>query len=167
MQHLKHEALELVHSQRTMVLATSADGHDPWAAPVYYVYHKSGFYFFSSPLSRHIKDCQNRETAAVIFSDSDCWEQIQGLQMKGRTQLISKVTHRIKIAARFILKFPFAEPFLRSKSPSQKNSTHPPSPTKSIVDRVELFAFFPTQIFYVNNLFGFGKRIAIQLEDAN
>lgn len=164
---LRREALSMVRSQRTMVLAISDSGHQPWAAPVYYVYHKSGFYFFSSPLSRHIKDCLNGKTAAVIFSDSDRWEQIQGLQMEGQTNLITKKTARIQIGARFIMKFPFAEPFLRSKSPSKQNSANATSSSNNIGDRVELFGFFPTLIFYVNNRFGFGNRIAIQLKDSN
>lgn len=164
--HLRHEALSLVRSQRTMVLATSAGGHHPWAAPVYYVYHRSGFYFFSNPLSRHIKDCIDGQTAAVIFSDGERWEEIQGLQMEGQIKLITKKTTRIQIGARFIMKFPFAEPFLRSKSPSKKNSANATTSSlpNNVGDRVELFGFFPTLIFYVNNRFGFGNRIAIQLE---
>ena len=48
-------ARRLVAEQNTLTLAT-ADAGTAWAAPVYYVFVKSSFYFLSGPDSRHITE---------------------------------------------------------------------------------------------------------------
>lgn len=152
------EAMALIRKQRTMVLATGT-GSEPWAAPVYYVYGAPGFYFFSKPNARHIEQSLAANAAAAsIFADSDQWTQIQGLQMNGKIQLVEKLTEQLKIGTRFILKFPFAEPFLRIG----KNGKQPDDPP-NIGDRVKLYAFLPRSIYYVNNQLGFGKRLPVEL----
>ncbi|MDA8139887.1 MAG: pyridoxamine 5'-phosphate oxidase family protein [Desulfobacteraceae bacterium] len=151
-------ALALIHQQRTMVLATAADGA-PWAAPVYFVYHAPGFYFFSSPRARHVEEGLGADVvAASIFADSDQWDQIQGLQMSGRLQWVQKKTKKIAISARFILKFPFAEPFLRSGQEVKR-----PRATPDIANRVQLYMFEPSEVYYLNNRLGFGQRIPMAL----
>ncbi|UCG66371.1 MAG: hypothetical protein JSW12_04910 [Deltaproteobacteria bacterium] len=48
-------AEDLIRQESTMTMAT-AGGDVAWAAPVYYVFWKSSFYFFSEPTSRHIQE---------------------------------------------------------------------------------------------------------------
>ncbi len=159
---LRAEALKLIRTCRSMVLATSHE-NVPWAAPVYFVYNEPGFYFFSSPSARHIVQSMDNEVSVAIFSDSARWEQIQGLQMLGRVEIVKNKAKLIKIGARFVLKFPFAEPFLASgRRKADSNSGNLPP---EIGDRVRLYGFYPTQIFYVNNRFGFGKRVPVLLND--
>lgn len=155
---LRVEALELIRSRRTMVLATALDDM-PWAAPVYFVYKAPGFYFFSSPTAHHIVQGINHRVAATIFADSGQWEDIQGVQMCGHMELIHKKTALINIGARFILKFPFAEPFL---APGRKTGIRDDR-APHVGNRVQLYGYFPSEIFYVNNRFGFGKRVPIVL----
>lgn len=154
------EALTLIRAQRTMVLATAFPG-EPWAAPVYYVYHAPGFYFFSSPRSRHIEHGLGAESAAAsIFADSERWDEIQGIQMSGTIALIRNYSKQLKIGARFILKFPFAEPFLKTgPKEDHPEAGEPPR----VGDRVHLYAFIPKAVYYVNNRLGFGKRVAVAL----
>ena len=150
------QAKALIRQQRTMVVAISAaDG--PWIAPVYYVYYASGFYFFSSPQARHIEQSMPEQSAAVsIFRDSDQWQDIQGLQMSGNISAIVKRSEQLKAGARFLIKFPFARPFLRSDS--QHKSEAP-----ALGKKVRMFVFRPRSAYYVNNRLGFGQRVPIDL----
>jgi len=151
------KALELIHRQRTMVLATSRDDA-PWTAPVYFVYNSPGFYFFSSPAARHINQAQEgRPTAASIFCDSDSWEKIQGLQMTGKIQKVGQKAEQIKALGRYLLKFPLAKSFLQPT-----DSTH--AEDASVRHKVRLYVFQPAAIFYMNNRLGFGHRTSIALK---
>lgn len=139
-----------------MVLATE-ENNVPWTAPVYYVYLRPNFYFFSSPKARHIRQAApDKMAAASIFIDSDRWQEIQGLQMNGSVSEVKKRSERMRAAARFLVKFPFARPFLH---PDEAE----PKATPSVAEKVRLYAFIPTEIHYVNNRLGFGKRFPVSL----
>ncbi len=86
MTHVAHDlVVELLRSNRTMVLATADP--EPWTAPVYYIYMRRRFYFFSSPRSRHITALEKVALCgASIYRDSDDWRDIEGVQMDGRVQ---------------------------------------------------------------------------------
>ncbi len=149
-------AMALVKSQRTMVLATS-EANDCWAAPVYYAYHDGAFYFFSSPNSRHIQQgIIANQTAAAVFADSEQWEEIHGLQMKGRVEAVEKTVEKIAAVARFITKFPFAKPFLQTGADTTASAP-------AVGEKVKMFRFVPQTAYYVNNRLGFGKRFAVNL----
>lgn len=150
------EAMALIRDRRTMVLSTGG-ADNCWAAPVYYVFHRGAFYFFSSPSARHIEQgLSGDHAAATIFIDSDRWEEIQGIQMSGRIFQLTKPVEKIAAIARFITKFPFARPFLQS------GDDEPTSPPK-VGDKVRLYRFVPNEVFYVNNRFGFGKRFKVDI----
>lgn len=147
------DAHTLIKIQKTMVLSTVADAV-PWCAPVYYLFHAPYFYFFSSTRSRHIEQVsKNCNAAAAIFQDSLDWQQIRGIQMAGEIKKISNFNEKIKIMALFVLKFPFAETFLKPLQIRKKVRED---------DHVDLFMFEPTAIFYTNNKFGFGRRYALK-----
>jgi hypothetical protein len=57
---------------------------------------------------------------------------------------------------RFLLKFPFARPFLET-GPS-RSETQP-----RVGDRVQLYVFVPQAVYYLDNHLGFGKRKQIDL----
>lgn len=147
----------LIAESRTLILSTCAQ-QIPWAAPVYYVYHAPGFYFFSSPRSRHVQEGLRASlTAAALFSDSSRWEDIQGLQMQGALQEVTRLKERAVVVPRFLLKFPFARPFLQSGK--QQSGELP-----KLGDKVRLYRFVPIEIQYTNNRIGFGRRTAVTLE---
>jgi uncharacterized protein len=150
-------ARALIFNQRTMVLATSAAGA-PWAAPVYYVYSASGFYFLSSPRARHIEHIMaNKAASAAIFADSERWEEIRGLQMSGTIDVVHKKPEQLKALARFVLKFPFARPFLET-GPSRSEEQ------PRVGDRVQLFVFVPQVVYYLDNRLGFGERWPVDIK---
>ncbi len=157
-------AMALIRTQRTMVLATG-NATEPWAAPVYYVYSAPGFYFFSSPKARHIEQALEGATAAAaIFHDSDQWEHIQGVQMSGAVCPVRKRGEQLKAGARFIIKFPFAKPFLQTAV--QKTDARKTGAPPKLGDKVDLYVFTPASTYYVNNQLGFGKRLPIDLAQA-
>ena len=148
----------LIAECRTMVLATCAQ-QAPWAAPVYFVYRAPGFYFFSSPRAHHIQQGLNdRLSAAAIFADSARWEEIQGIQMAGALQEVTRLSEQASIVGRFLWKFPFARPFLQS-GPLEAGA--PPK----LGDKVRLYCFVPYEIYFTNNRLGFGQRTPVTLEE--
>jgi len=148
----------LIAEGRTMVLSTCTE-QAPWIAPVYYVYHAPGFYFFSSPRARHIlQGLSSRYAAAAIFADSAQWEEIQGIQMAGALQEVTRLSEQAGMVGRFLWNFPFARPFLQSDSQAADG---PPQ----LGDKVRIYRFVPHEIHFTNNRSGFGRRIPVTLEE--
>jgi uncharacterized protein YhbP (UPF0306 family) len=149
----RESALALIRRQKTMVLATNMD-NQPWAAPVYYVYFAQNFYFFSSPSSLHSRHIRTRNTAAAtIHADGDRLEQLEGIQMSGRVQLINKPLKKLSVTARYLIKFPMARPLLSGMKTA----------TTDLRTKVDLYAFIPDRLYYMNHQMGFGSRTAVDL----
>ena len=106
-------AIKLVASARVMTIATYSSEKGPWSAPVYYVLRNNFFYFFSKSKSRHISETIMQieksgtcsMVSASIFSDSTCFNNIKGLQMAGKIELIPKQKEAVAAAADYIKKF--------------------------------------------------------------
>ena len=81
---IKKIAIEFINTQHIMTIATS-DNQSPWAAPLYYIFHGSAFYFFSKSSSKHITDAlKTKKAAASIHFQSTGWADIRGIQMTGK-----------------------------------------------------------------------------------
>jgi uncharacterized protein YhbP (UPF0306 family) len=94
-----------------MTLATRSDA-DAWAAPVYYVFFESAFYFLSSPDSRHITEAfENGQAAAAIYASGSTWQEIRGLQMTGSIGAVSGKIEAIQGLSEYLKKFPFTKDF--------------------------------------------------------
>ena len=147
-------ALQLIQTQKTLVLATAAP--EPWAAPVYYEYQKQRFYFFSGADSRHITAAfSSGRCSGAVFRDSDHWREIEGLQMEGRLEEVRFGAEAARVFAAYVKRFPtvksfFAEAVFDLAQFAQRFSAR-------------LYAFVPQRVFYVNNQIGFGKRREIEL----
>ena len=157
-QHIRDLALALINTQSTMSLATAEAGH-AWVAPVYYVFYKSRFYFFSSPDSRHITEALDSEQAlasSAIYPDSNTWQEIKGIQMAGYVRSTGKGLRAIQAVRAYIAKFPFTREFFKT----------------DVLDldsfrerfRVRLYGFEPTQVFYLDNQIQFGFREEVTLD---
>lgn len=161
MQRDRAAALALISDSAVMTLAvTAADG--PWAAPVYYAYRPAdaGFYFFSSPKSRHIRAAfEGGSCAAAIFRPADAsegnpWESICGLQMCGELTTTG-VAQGPRALALYLKKFPFSRGLL----PSGKNSLE-------IFQHhlgVRLYKFSAVRVEWTDNRIRFGYRSEIRL----
>ena len=148
---VREAALDLIRSQRTLVLATCRD-NTPWSAPVYYLFHQGCFYFFSSPRSLHIRHSVGHgHSAGTVFADSDRWEQIRGLQMTGRVTRVQSMTRTAQLTALFILRYPIAKSFLHGGDKDVPN----------LSDKVHLYCFTPLNAYLVSNHNAFGRRLAL------
>ena len=150
---MHRSAMALIRRQRTLVLATSKGGH-PWSAPVYYIYFAPGFYFFSSPRSLHVEQMLDSDlTAASIHADGERLDDLEGIQMSGRIEHITKSLLKLSVASRYLIKFPLAKPLLSGMRTAARD----------LRNRVELYAFIPDVLYYMNHQMGFGRRTAIEL----
>jgi hypothetical protein len=149
---------DLIATCRTLCLAT-ADDNGPWAAPVYYVTGPSGFCFFSSPDSRHIKEALAANRAAgSIYAESDSWENLRGLQMAGTVAAVRAGSRAAAILAAYLVRFPFVKNMTgvagRMRSADFFKQFH-----------VNLYIFRPETILYMDNSIAFGFRQPVSLKD--
>lgn len=108
-EEIKDKIRCLVRDARVMTLAVS-EKDVPWSAPVYFVCHAQGFYFFSNERSRHIRCAEDhRQISASIFHDADRMDHIFGLQMSGRVERVSKKGVSLAIVKKYVSKFNFLE----------------------------------------------------------
>jgi len=153
---LRKLAEVLISEQSAMTLATARE-NDAWAAPVYYAYLRSCFYFFSDPASRHIRESlATGKAAGTIAASSISWRDIRGIQMTGTIEAVSAGWETLKVLHAYLAKFPFTSEFFQS---DQKID-----PTV-FFDRfhVNLYRFTPGLVYYLDNSIRFGFREKISL----
>ena len=150
---LRADALALIRSQRTMVVATCLDD-TPWSAPVYYVFHAGAFFFFSSPKSLHVHQITaNPRVSATIFMDGEHWRDLQGLQMSGVVNQVTNPAQLAAVTARYLLRHTFAREFISDA----------PGKNLDLRDKVRMYGFIPQTVYFVNNRNAFGQRVLIRL----
>jgi uncharacterized protein len=149
---------DLIAGCRALCLAT-AHNDGPWAAPVYYVTGPSGFYFFSSPDSRHIKEAlASNRAAGSIYAESDSWENLRGLQMAGTVAAVGTGPRAAAILAAYLIRFPFV------KTMAGAAGRMGPADFFNLF-RVKLYIFRPETILYMDNSISFGFRQPLSLKD--
>jgi len=149
-------ARQLVDEQNTLTLAT-AEGGKAWAAPVYYVYEKSTFYFLSSPKSRHITEAlQNDQASAAIHAAASTWKEIRGLQMTGRIQAVRPGLKAARVLRAYLKKYPFTTDFFKGETALDLDA---------FADRfdVKLYGFTPTLVYYLDNQIRFAFREQVKI----
>ena len=155
-QDLKNLAEDLMRAESTMTLGTAME-NIAWCAPVYYIYVKHCFYFFSDPTSRHIQESlANTQASSTIYAPASIWQEIRGVQMSGTVESISPGLEAIEVVRAYLKKFPFTKDFF---SPGQALDLS----AFSSRFRVKLYRFSPSLIYYMDNRirFGFRKKITI------
>ena len=150
-QDLKNLAEGLIKAQSTMTLATARE-NIPWVAPVYYVYLKYYFYFFSDPTSRHIQESlAGNQASSAIYAPASTWKEIRGIQMSGSVENISPGLEAIEAVRVYLKKFAFTKDFF---TPGQSLDLS----TFTSRFRVKLYRFKPSLIYYMDNSIRFGFR---------
>lgn len=105
--NVKDKSIRLIQETRVMTLAVS-DNDIPWSSPVYFVYHGTGFYFFSNENARHVQCAGNGKIiSASIFQDSDQMDLIFGFQMSGWTEKVSEKALYLRVVKKYVAKFSF------------------------------------------------------------
>ena len=155
-QELKKQALALINQQSTMTLAT-ARGDIAWAAPVYYVFHKSAFFFFSDPASRHIVEAmESGQASAAIYPYADSWQGIHGIQMSGRVRQRGPGLTAVQAVGAYVKKFPFAGDFFETGQALN---------LENFLKRfkVRFYSLEPRIVYYLDNQIKFGFREEVTL----
>ena len=153
---LKQRALQLINGQSTMALATAKDDQ-AWAAPVYFVFHRKAFYFFSSPTSRHIiESTDSGQASATIYPVVDTWQDIKGIQMTGQIRSAGMGLTALQALHAYTVKFPFTKTFFK---PGQALDLE--NFAKRF--RVGFYCFLPDLVYYLDNQveFGFREKVAL------
>ena len=155
-QALNELAVRLATEQTTMTLAT-ARNNVSWAAPVYYVFVKSEFYFLSDPKSRHIQEAlQSGQSSAAIHAPAATWKEIRGLQMTGSINPIGVGREALQALHAYLKKYPFTKEFFDDDVSFD---------LKSFGDRfgVKLYKFVPELVYYLDNQIRFAFREVVTL----
>lgn len=149
-------AIEFINGQHIMTMATTA-GDSSWAAPLYYIFDGSEFYFFSKSSSRHISEAlkANKVSASIHFQSSG-WSDIKGIQMTG---VVSSAGISNKSASAFNLylnRFDFIGEIKKSAAIRDIGAVES-------VFKVKFYKFTPEDVYYLDNTikFGFKKTIVI------
>ena len=151
-------ARQLAAEQTTMTLAT-AKGDTAWAAPVYYVFYKSAFYFLSAPESRHITEAlEDHQASSAVHASGATWQEIRGLQMSGRIQPVEGKLESFQVLRVYLKRFPFTKDFFK------KNTS---MDLESFWDRfgVKLYRFKPSIVYYLDNRIRFAFREEVTLNE--
>jgi len=133
-----------------MSLATAGPEGEPHAAAVYFVALSGetvtpqagwGLFFFSDPASTHARDLTHHPTAAATISaESQGWEDIRGLQMRGSVRPVESGMQWDRAWASYVEKFPFA------------------GQLKTVVAQNRMFVFSPSWIRLIDNRQRFGFK---------
>ncbi len=149
-------AKELIDAQSTVTLATCGN-NVAWAAPVYYVFYKSAFYFFSDPASRHIVEALERgQASGAVHAPATGWQEIRGIQMTGTVEALSVGLEAAQVIGVYLKKFQFTKEFFSSGAAMDLDAF-----TSRF--KVKLYRFTPTLMYYLDNRFRFGFRERVKL----
>lgn len=154
--NLARLARRLVEAQTTMTLAT-AEADAAWAAPVYYVFCRSRFYFFSDPDSRHVREAlRSGHSAAAIYGPASSWQEIRGIQMSGVIAEVPPGLEAVRAVEAYLKKFSFTREFFGGTE------------TLDLAAfagrfRVRLYGLSPREVYYLDNAvrFGFRERVVL------
>lgn len=94
-----------------MTLATQGASGEPHAATVYFAADakRENLYFFSAPDSQHCQDlAAEPRAAAAIQLQAANWQEIRGLQIRGRVRPLAPGEDWEQAWACYLVKFPFA-----------------------------------------------------------
>ncbi|CAB1057020.1 hypothetical protein D1BOALGB6SA_1759 [Olavius sp. associated proteobacterium Delta 1] len=146
----------LAAEQTTMTLATASKDM-AWAAPVYYVFYKSAFYFLSDPKSRHIDEAlQSGQSSSAVHAVASTWKEIRGLQMTGAIEPVAGGLEALQALKEYLKKFPFTKEFFGKNTALDLNS---------FGERfgVRLYKFIPALVYYLDNQIRFAFREVVKL----
>lgn len=154
-ERIREMAVALAEEQSTMTLATACKDV-AWAAPVYYLFFGSDFFFFSDPSSRHIREAADSGHAScAVHAPAARWKEIRGLQMSGRIRREDSAIEAAPAVRAYLRKFAFTREFF---SPGEAPNL------EAFLNRfrVRLYRFQPSLVYYLDNQVRFGFRMEVR-----
>lgn len=147
MSALESRFSKMVAVCRVMTLSVQEE-KGGWSTPVYYLYSRGVFYFFSKPDSVHIqygmKDAL--PVGASIFRDSDHYRDLQGAQMQGHIQRVTRLSDSMGAAVAFFKRHGIP---LNNKNPFDRVSEQ---------FGARFYTFSPDRIRYMDNRIRMGFK---------
>lgn len=141
---MREKALAYLAAHNVMTLATQS----VWAAAVFYASEGFDLYFVSSPNSRHARDlAADPRVAAAIHEDYRDWRAIQGIQLSGAAERLEGAAREAALAC------------YRQKFSFLKIETA----LLEVVGKTACYRVTPTEMHFVDNRAGFGRRTPIHL----
>ncbi|MEC9376098.1 MAG: pyridoxamine 5'-phosphate oxidase family protein [Pseudomonadota bacterium] len=136
----------------TLTLATVSE-NKPWAATVFFAADKNfNLYFVSDHRTRHGRDMSsNSHVAATINPDVDNWNDVAGLQIHGKVEVVNNAG-RVKALAIYLKKFPQIDALFAKPKDKQE---------ETIATRLKAANFYritPNFVRVIDNSRGFGYR---------
>ena len=148
---------ELLAGHNTLTLATAGEG-GAWAATVFYASDEDcNLYFVSDLKTRHGRD-MNREArvVAAINRDVATWDEVIGLQIEGRAEVLSGIRRATALAS-YLAKFIQVRRIFESPREASE---------KLIAARLQSTAFWclkPDWIRLIDSTRGFGWKREFRL----
>lgn len=110
MDDARQRMLAYMQAHITMTIATASTEGVPHAATVFYANDGFDLYYVSDTDTVHGSDAlANPRVFVTISQDYDDWQAIQGIQLRGRAELLSEGFERA--AQAYADKFPFISAF--------------------------------------------------------
>ena len=137
----------LLKGQSTLALAsTGADG-SPQVAPLFYLCEDDlRLYWFSSTSSDHSKNVERNSAAAVtVYLPTEQWQEIRGVQMRGRVSVVTDDERRRSIQKLYTERFQLGMVF------------------EVLIARTSLYVFEPAWVRYIDNSKHVGYKVERQL----
>ena len=170
---IKERVLKYLEEHCAMTIATEKDGV-PWATAVFYASDGFNLYFLSDPESRHSKNiAENPLVGITVNEDYHDWKNIKGIQMEGRSRLVSSEEEMAKAIDVYAKKYPFTAPYLKPMSSLSKTIEYLDNLLKKLpfvpglpkTFTVRFYVVIPTTVRFIDNEIGFGHKDEFTVED--
>jgi len=153
-QEARETAQRFMAEISTLTLATVSESGQPWAATVFFVGDKDcNLYFVSDHRTQHGRDmATNADVAATINPDADNWNDVRGLQVRGRVGIVEGA-ERARALLLYFRKFPQIDALFQSPQDEHE---------ETIAARLKAANFYclrPEMVRVIDNAGGFRKRV--------
>lgn len=140
-------AIALLRAESTIALATQGREHHACVAPLFYLLQDGpALYWFSSPDSEHSRNLTaDPRCSATVFSQTEHWRDIRGVQMRGCASAMSDPEIRDAIMVTYKHRFRLSSTFDMAIAGSS------------------LYCFRPEWLRYLDNSRGFGYQFEITI----
>ena len=98
---------DFLRAHSTLTLATVSDDGSPYATPLFYIVNENlELYWLSSGSSAHSMHMASRpEVSAAVYSETDEWEKIRGVQLWGTARVVHESNLRKEVVKAYTERF--------------------------------------------------------------